>query len=90
MRRKARKDKITRRRRLRLRRLLSLALLALVFTTASVPPEKAFDLHEKLIGAINAGDVLLAMEHVDRHMDEGLNRSYQVFQRRKLLQMNLD
>jgi hypothetical protein len=47
--------------------------------------DKAFGLHETLIGAINAGDVRLALEQVDRHMDEGLYRSYQVFQRRELL-----
>jgi DNA-binding GntR family transcriptional regulator len=47
--------------------------------------EKAFELHEKLIGAINAGDVRRALEQVDHHMDEGLYRSYQVFQNRELL-----
>jgi DNA-binding GntR family transcriptional regulator len=47
--------------------------------------DKAFELHEKLIDSINAGDVRLALEQVDRHMDEGLYHSYQVFQRRELL-----
>ena len=47
--------------------------------------DRAFELHEKLIDSINAGDVRLALEQVDCHMDEGLYRSNQVFQRRELL-----
>lgn len=47
--------------------------------------EVAFELHENLIGAVNAGDVDIAREQVERHMDEGLCRAYEVFQIRKRL-----
>ena len=47
--------------------------------------DKAFELHESLVDSINAGDVRLALEHVERHMDEGLYQSYQVFQKHKEL-----
>lgn len=47
--------------------------------------EEAFGLHETLIGSINAGDADLAVENMERHMDEGLYRAYQVFQIRRRL-----
>ena len=45
----------------------------------------AFNLHENLVGSINAGDVDLARENVERHMDEGLYRAYEVFKIHKRL-----
>jgi DNA-binding GntR family transcriptional regulator len=47
--------------------------------------EVAFDLHENLIGSINAGDEVQAREDIERHMDEGVSRAYEVFQIRKSL-----
>ena len=45
--------------------------------------DEAFELHEDLIGSINAGDVRVALENVKRHMENALYRSYRVFQMRK-------
>ncbi len=47
--------------------------------------DEAFELHEDLIGSINAGDVRAALENVERHMEDALSRSYRVFQMRKQL-----
>ncbi len=47
--------------------------------------DEAFELHEDLINSINAGDVRLALENVERHMEDALSRSYRVFQMRQHL-----
>lgn len=47
--------------------------------------DEALELHEDLIGSINAGDVRAALENVERHMEDALSRSYRVFQMRKQL-----
>jgi DNA-binding GntR family transcriptional regulator len=47
--------------------------------------EVALELHENLIGSINAGDVDLARQYLERHMDEGLHRAYEVFKIRERL-----
>ena len=47
--------------------------------------DEAFELHEDLIGSINAGDVRVALENVERHIEDALYRSYRVFQMRKHL-----
>lgn len=45
--------------------------------------DQTLKLHEDLVTSINSGDMSAALEAIERHMDDGLQRSYAVFEKRK-------